>query len=654
MFRARAAKPIPEDFHITQPSLRQIADAPLSLVVAEPAFIVDGNVASVLHEYGRWKHTAWIRTVSLDAHPDHLIRSLEHGVAEATGHTIRVLSDATGHSGSLAPESYWSIGRELARHVATDGTLVVENLCAMADLTALTDVLRGWVTSAPERRGILVCYGSVPRRARRDADLVVDTGQLAITSQAARDLVGDQAGALSEVATARLVRLVRGRAAMLHAVVEGVASGPALAVVEDAVRSSWSARVLLARLARRLLRTSAPDDHEAITVALGIGHWHASLGNRNSERAVSPWPWFSQLEGGWLRLRPVWEKLLHRHLKNAASGRVLYVPSADRGSARRSVHNLKAISEAAVAENMPNDGHRAQVTGPADAPVEVEGDVLDDTSPAGNVDDTSFADNAETPASAPTLVVRMLGTFKVMINGRPIAEWDSPLGLTLFKYLLVHRDRPTTRDALIDTFWPDAPTKRAANRFHVTLSALRRTIRAVDDADVVVFRGGVYMINPELDLLVDVDEFTSLVDGGHRADRAGDRETALSCFARAIALYRGDLLTDNPYDDWAMLLRETFRVTYLDVLDRLSALYLENEDLGPCIAIAQRILEQDPCREDAHRLIMRCHSRQGRYSEARRQFELCTRMLASNWGAQPSRATLELHQSLQRVDSPER
>lgn len=631
------AKPIPERFHVTQPSLRQIADAPLSLVVAQPTFIVDGNVASVLDECGRWEHTAWVRTEPLDANPEHLIRSLEDGVAEASGHAVRVLSDATGHIGSLMPESYWAIGRELARHAAPDGTLVIENLRAIANLTALLEILRGWVASSPDRRAVLLWYGRVPRRARRDAALVVDASQLTIAGHVSRDLIEDQAGRLSEATVARLVRLTRGRAAVVHAVVEGVAPGPALTVVEDVVRSSSSSRALLARLAHRLLRMSAPDDHEAIAVALGIGYWHPILGHRDDQGAVSRWPWFSQLEGGWLRLRPVWEKLLRRHLKPAASGRVLYVPSADRASARGYQRGRVVAGDAAAADDALARGETAEVSLPADAAVEVEGDALDDR---------SLADNTELSAAAPTLVVRMLGTFKVAIDGHPIERWDSRLGLTLFKYLLVHRDRPTRRDALINVFWPDVPAKRAVNRFHVTLSALRRTLRVVDDAEVVVFREGMYGINRELDILVDVDEFRSLVDDGHRADQTGDSETAVSCFAQAAALYHGDLLADNPYDDWAMLLREILRVEYLNVLDRLSALYLANGDIGPCIAIAQRILGQDPCREDAHRLLMRCHARQGRFSEARRQFELCARVLASTWDAQPAEATLELYQSL--------
>jgi pentatricopeptide repeat protein len=74
--------------------------------------------------------------------------------------------------------------------------------------------------------------------------------------------------------------------------------------------------------------------------------------------------------------------------------------------------------------------------------------------------------------------------------------------------------------------------------------------------------------------------------------------------------------------------------------------------LGPCIAVAQLILQQDPCREDAHRLLMRCYAQQGRVHEALRQFELCSRAFATTLGGGPSWATVELHRSI-RTSRPE-
>ena len=245
-----------------------------------------------------------------------------------------------------------------------------------------------------------------------------------------------------------------------------------------------------------------------------------------------------------------------------------------------------------------------------------------------------------------TLKVRLLGRFEVAIDDQLVGSWASPRGLTLFKYLLTHRGAPCARDVLMDVFWPAVPPDQARNRFHVALSGLRRSLRAVCDIPVVVFRDGAYGLNTDLDLQVDVDEFERLVESGNRAERDDEAGVATACYEQAVALYRGDLLAESPYEDWALLPREALRVSYLDLLDRLVALHLAHDNLGPCMAVAQLILQQDPCREDAHRMIMRCCAQQGRVHEALRQFELCSRALALNLDSSPSQATVELYRSI--------
>jgi DNA-binding SARP family transcriptional activator len=58
------------------------------------------------------------------------------------------------------------------------------------------------------------------------------------------------------------------------------------------------------------------------------------------------------------------------------------------------------------------------------------------------------------------------------------------------------------------------------------------------------------------------------------------------------------------------------------------------------------VLRQDPCREDVHRLIMRCQARFGRTSEALRQYERCRRALRETLGLEPSAPTQALARAL--------
>src|SRR5262249_51373653 len=78
-------------------------------------------------------------------------------------------------------------------------------------------------------------------------------------------------------------------------------------------------------------------------------------------------------------------------------------------------------------------------------------------------------------------------------------------------------------------------------------------------------------------------------------------------------------------------------------LGRLSNLHFNAERYAASANLCQRIIEQDPCREDAYRRLMRCYTRQGQPHLALIQYRSCVRVLASELCIGPDRATTELH-----------
>ena len=113
-------------------------------------------------------------------------------------------------------------------------------------------------------------------------------------------------------------------------------------------------------------------------------------------------------------------------------------------------------------------------------------------------------------------------------------------------------------------------------------------------------------------------------------------------------LYRGDFLADDPYEDWAALISERLRLAHLDALGRLSNLYFNAGHYTACASLCQRIIERDPCREDAHRRLMRCYSRQGQAHLALMQYRMCARALAEELGVETDPSTAELHEHIRR------
>jgi DNA-binding SARP family transcriptional activator len=249
------------------------------------------------------------------------------------------------------------------------------------------------------------------------------------------------------------------------------------------------------------------------------------------------------------------------------------------------------------------------------------------------------------------LTVRLLGRLHVSLNGVDVQQWPSGRGRSLFKYLLTHRDLWPQREVLMETFWPQSSSAAARNSLNVAVHGLRRALRAAADVPVVVFEGGAYRLASGLRLWVDVDELERHAETGHRLDNAGEQTAAIAEYELAASLYRGDFLADDPYEEWPVLTRERLRLIYLDLLDRLSRLHFDHGRYAACAAVCRRIIERDNCREDAHRRLMRCYSRQGHLHLALRQYRLCAAALRSELGVVPAPATIRLLEAVRRHEA---
>src|SRR5260370_29120274 len=190
----------------------------------------------------------------------------------------------------------------------------------------------------------------------------------------------------------------------------------------------------------------------------------------------------------------------------------------------------------------------------------------------------------------------------------------------------------------MEVFWPQSRPAAARNNLNVAMHGLRRMLRQATDVQVILYAGGVYRIHPDMRLWLDVEEFDQRVDLGRRLEATGEPGRATEEYEFAAGLYRGDFLAEDPYEDWAALTRERLRLAHLEALGRLGSLHFAGGKYAACATLCQRIIERDPCREDAHRRLMRCYARQGQPHLAPMQYRACVRALAAELGGGPAPA----------------
>ncbi|EFC80713.1 BTAD domain-containing putative transcriptional regulator [Parafrankia sp. EUN1f] len=256
-------------------------------------------------------------------------------------------------------------------------------------------------------------------------------------------------------------------------------------------------------------------------------------------------------------------------------------------------------------------------------------------------------DAAMDACARPEMVVHVLGPLSVAVNGQPVAGWGSRQR-ALLAYLVLHRADTPVREVVMEALWPGVDPAAARNSLQVAVSGLRRVLREATRGPVVVFERGIYRLAPDVAVSVDADVFEHHVRVGRRVTDLGRHDDAVAEWEAAVALYRGDFLAGTRTDDWMVLPREQFRLTYLEALDQLSSLYLGTRRYAMCALLCRQILDRDPCREDAHRRLMRCHSRQGQPHLALLQFRTCADVLARELRVAPGPATIRLQEKIRR------
>ncbi len=258
--------------------------------------------------------------------------------------------------------------------------------------------------------------------------------------------------------------------------------------------------------------------------------------------------------------------------------------------------------------------------------------------------------NATAQQSLPTLEVYCLGKFQVRVGWKKIDLWHSVKAKSLLKYLISQQGHLVSKDILMEALWPGCEPSLANNNLKAAVRALRQTLNLdhVTDKDFawILFQDGNYMVNSEVDLWVDVDQFEYHWHLGRRLEKEGKLAEAMSVHETAAALYRGDYLEDDPYEEWTYLQREALKDEYLAILSKLAGFSLHEADYDGCIIYCQKILGKDPCREDAYRRLMCCYSRLGQRNRAIGWYRLCEKTIKNELEVAPDKRTVEFYQKL--------
>jgi len=232
--------------------------------------------------------------------------------------------------------------------------------------------------------------------------------------------------------------------------------------------------------------------------------------------------------------------------------------------------------------------------------------------------------------------IDLLGGFAVRVEGRPIPanEWRRRRAASLVKLLALAPRRTLHREQVIDALWPDTAVDDAGPRLHKAAHFARRTL---GDSSALVLSGDTVSLFPGACVVIDVDEFER---SAKQAIAALDRDPEEWAAAAAAAdRWAGELLPDDPYEEWLEVPRDRLRELHQELLRRSGRW---NE-----LAMA------DPADEQANLARARQLAHSGNRGAALRQLERLERALRRELGVSPGPAVASLRAELLASDAHE-
>jgi DNA-binding SARP family transcriptional activator len=241
----------------------------------------------------------------------------------------------------------------------------------------------------------------------------------------------------------------------------------------------------------------------------------------------------------------------------------------------------------------------------------------------------------------------VLGPLDLTVAGDRILRWNSHKARTVFEYLIIQIGRPVRREVLMELMWPDHSVGSARNNLNAALYSLRNTLdQRGRKVQYILYRDGCYLPNPELQWWIDRTEFITSLQRAEQARRDGHSHQAINTYMRAIRLYRGPLFEDDRDGDWYLPEQRRLKELYLQALESLARMHLDQRDLAVAIQFGQLAISADQCCEPAHRLLMRCYALQHQQQLVGRQYQLCSTALHDELGVPPGADTVQLFHSL--------
>ncbi|MEC0240657.1 response regulator [Paenibacillus dokdonensis] len=236
------------------------------------------------------------------------------------------------------------------------------------------------------------------------------------------------------------------------------------------------------------------------------------------------------------------------------------------------------------------------------------------------------------------LLYHCLGAMQILKpNGElEFLKWRTTKAKELFAYLLHHRGKVISKNALLELFWPEMDERQGLANLQTSINRIRSIWKSTVGEGYISIRYSQYgYVLESKQLRIDAEEWEQELRRLNPVsiEHAPEHQ-------RLLDRYRANFYDEDNYA-WAESERQRLKALWLQHAQQLGQFYCTHDMTIEALGVYHQIQKQDPLNEDSYLALMNIYGRLNDADSVHKQYEFMVRILKQEAEADPSPDILE-------------
>lgn len=224
------------------------------------------------------------------------------------------------------------------------------------------------------------------------------------------------------------------------------------------------------------------------------------------------------------------------------------------------------------------------------------------------------------------VIINLFGKMQIITSKGSLDEdqLNAPKLWRALAFLVLNRKRSLPSYSIHEALWTEEELDTAGHRMKMLVYRLKGELKEILNDVLIVSTSNGYQLNPELNIMTDVDLFDDYLQ---QAQSAVTLQTKIDLLKNAVQLYKGDIFASASGDHWLMPIEVAYRYKCLGIYIDLMKAYYETQNYASVQHYAAMARKIDPNNVDAYYWMIRSINQKSSKAMAKGELKMAEYLL---------------------------